>query len=220
MHERIALFIAISKRLLSPLALKDLPKMTNNSRLAAHWAGSMVFIQRRSAAATFLVVASLSFLALPASADSPALLGYSVPDCVPDCIRKWCRDDYCRKSEPCVCVPLNFTCDDYCCKKEPRVCAPLCFGCDDYRKKCLPKVCSSPLLGFLRCGPSPQQCSCGKCDGQSGNHVNAARPKPAERTDRIAGQADAERNASEPMGKTPASLPHVTIGRVPFGLID
>ena len=97
-------------------------------------------------------------------------------DCQPvvDCIGRWCPDDYCRKKEPSVCVPLCFGCDDYCGKKEPCVCPGLRFTCNDYCKKCLPKVCSSPRCDLLRCGP----CDCGS-SGCAPDHV-ASRDKSSD----------------------------------------
>ena len=71
--------------------------------------------------------------------------------CVPDCIGKWCCDDYCPKKQPHICVSIDSCCDDYCSKKEPCVCAPLDFCCDDYLRKCLPRVCSPPMCGSLKC---------------------------------------------------------------------
>jgi hypothetical protein len=95
---------------------------------------------------------------------SPAFAGDSwhrlIGGSVPDCVGKWCCDDYCGKREPCVCAPLSFCCDDYCPKKEPCVGAPLNFCCDDYRCKCLPRVCSPPLFEFLKCGPPKCSASC------------------------------------------------------------
>ena len=82
---------------------------------------------------------------------------------VPDCIGKWCCDDYTAKSFPCVKVPLCFGCNDYCRKSMPRVCAPLCFTCDDYCKKCLPPACRPPLLSTLRCVPNRASCGCSTC---------------------------------------------------------
>jgi hypothetical protein len=95
---------------------------------------------------------------------------------VPDCVGKWCCDDYCGKKEPCVCVPLSFCCDDYCPKKEPCVCVPLNFCCDDYCPKCPPKACSPPLCENLKCNPprvcasctagSASSCDCAAVDGR------------------------------------------------------
>jgi len=82
---------------------------------------------------------------------------------VPDCIGKWCCDDYKAKCLPCVKVPLCFGCDDYCRKSMPRVCTPLCFTCDDYCKKCQPPVCRPPLLSTLRCVPDRGACGCTTC---------------------------------------------------------
>ena len=82
---------------------------------------------------------------------------------VPDCIGKWCCDDYRPKCLPFVKVPFCFGCDDYCSKRLPQVCVPLCFGCDDYCNKCLPPVCKPPLLHTLRCIPFRSSCQCIKC---------------------------------------------------------
>lgn len=77
---------------------------------------------------------------------------------VPDCIGKWCCDDYQGKSLPCIKVPLCFGCDNYCRKTIPRVCTPLCFTCDDYCRKCQPSVCRPPLISTLRCIPKSGGC--------------------------------------------------------------
>ncbi len=89
---------------------------------------------------------------LTASAGNPF---HRLLDCqpVPDCIGRWCPDDYCSKKEPCVRVPLCFQCDDYCSKKEPRVCPGLRLTCDDYCKKRLPIICPSPRCDVLNCAP-------------------------------------------------------------------
>jgi hypothetical protein len=112
-------------------------------------------------AVTLQVIAYIMLLSLPASARDPHrnLLGCPVPDC----IGKWCRDDYCPKQEPCVDVSLCFGCDDYRGKKAPCVCAPLRVRCDDYCKKCPPKVCRGPLGQYLRCGTSCQPRGCDNC---------------------------------------------------------
>ena len=86
---------------------------------------------------------------------------------VPDCIGKWCCDDYRSKRLPCVKVPLCFGCDDYCRKSMPRVCTPLCFTCDDYCKKCQPPVCRPPLLSTLRCVSGREACGCATCSPSS-----------------------------------------------------
>jgi hypothetical protein len=118
----------------------------------------------RAGVRSFPAVALVVLLSLPVSAGGPWDNLFRCPCPVPDCIGKWCPDDYCPKKEPCVCVPLRFGCDNYCGKKEPCVCVPLCFGCDDYCGKCPPKVCSGPLYRSLKCGPSGQCCGCAKCD--------------------------------------------------------
>ena len=86
---------------------------------------------------------------------------------VPDCIGKWCCDDYKSKCLPCVKVPLCLGCDDYCRKSMPRVCTPLCFSCDDYCQKCQPPVCRPPLLSTLRCVPGQGACGCTTCSPSS-----------------------------------------------------
>jgi hypothetical protein len=130
-------------------------------------------------AVTLQVIAYIMLLSLPASARDPHrnLLGCPVPDC----IGKWCRDDYCPKQEPCVDVSLCFGCDDYRGKKAPCVCAPLSVRCDDYCKKCPPKVCRGPLGQYLRCGTSCQPRGCDNCqplpcDGFVGNPVELQQP--------------------------------------------
>ena len=112
-------------------------------------------------AVTLQVIAYIMLLSLPASARDPHrnLLGCPVPDC----IGKWCRDDYCPKREPCVDVSLCFGRDDYCIKKAPFVCAPLSLRCDDYCKKCPPKVCRAPLSQYLKCGSSCRSNGCANC---------------------------------------------------------
>ena len=126
----------------------------------------------------FVIVLTSGLCCSPAFAGDPwhplfggSLLGGSVPDCV----GKWCGDDYCGKKEPCVCPPLRFGCDDYCPKKEPCAGAPLKFCCDDYRRKCLPRVCSPSLCEFHKYG-SPKSsascapggcCSCDRCAAEA-----------------------------------------------------
>lgn len=94
---------------------------------------------------------------------------------VPDCIGKWCCDDYTPKCLPCVQVPLCFGCDDYCRKPMPRVCAPLCFTCDDYCKKCQPPVCRPPLLGNLSCVPERRGCACDSCQPTGGQSIGSGK---------------------------------------------
>lgn len=101
-------------------------------------------------------------------------LGYPVPDC----IGKWCCDDYKPKCLPCVKVPLCFGCDDYCRKSMPRVCTPLCFTCDDYCKKCQPPACRPPLLSTLRCVPKCGASRCTTCSPSSCDQGNAMINEP------------------------------------------
>jgi hypothetical protein len=155
-----------------------------------------------------------------ASAGEPCRKLFGCP--VPDCIGKWCCDDYRPKNEPCVCVPLRFGCDDYCAKKVPCVRAPLCFGCDDYRKKCLPKVCTKPLYQFLRCGPSRVQCGCGDCggstcDGSLASNVKVERATAGSATERIAARAE---QVDDRAIEKPGRLHPVYIGQLPFELTE
>jgi hypothetical protein len=127
---------------------------------------------------TWMVLVSTVVCCSTARAGNPFhhLVGCSVPDCV----GKWCCDDYCPKKEPCVCAPLAFCCDDYCPKKEPCVCTPLNFCCDDYCRKCLPKVCFPPLCDYLQCRPasccassaSGSPCDCLATTSNKGEKVN------------------------------------------------
>ena len=110
-------------------------------------------------------VAMVFVVLLPATgllAGEPCRRIFGCP--VPDCIGKWCCDDYRPKCLPCVKVPLCFGCDDYCGKRMPQVCVPLCLGYDDYCRKCPPTVCKPPLLHTLRCVPFRSSCQCKKCE--------------------------------------------------------
>src|SRR5262245_32864567 len=63
---------------------------------------------------------------------------------VPNCVCKYCCDDYCPKPLPCVCGIRNFCCDDYCAKPYP---CPACVKascCDDYCPKCPPRIFCPP----------------------------------------------------------------------------
>ena len=72
--------------------------------------------------------------------------------CIPDCVKKWCCDDYCPKPEPCVRPVTCFTCPDYCPKPEPCVCPVTCFCCPDYCPKPLPCLSCCPPTPGLTCG--------------------------------------------------------------------
>lgn len=111
-------------------------------------------------AVALVLVSLLPATALQAGEPFCRILGCPVPDC----IGKWCCDDYRPKCPPCIKVPLCFECDDYCSKRMPKVCVGICFGCDDYCKKCLPPVCKPPLLHALRCFPSKSPCRCSKAE--------------------------------------------------------
>lgn len=124
--------------------------------------------------------------------------------CVPDCIRKYCCDDYCPKKEPCVCAPLCFRCDDYCPKRLPCVCAPLSYRCDDYCPKCLPKVCCAPNCQHLQCGPP----RCGQCNSgcsTSGNCCELAK-NPGSKNARVHDDKAAEPARPKSLPQPKASL--------------
>jgi hypothetical protein len=174
------------------------PKMIEKPRLALHLAGAML--------------AYVTLLSPPASAGGPLHHLFGCP--VPDCIGKWCPDDYCSKKEPCVCIPLCFGCDDYCSKKPPCVCAPLCFGCDDYCKKCPPKACSGPLCQFLRCGSSRQPCGCAACAETA---CNASLVRSAEPEERLETDGD-DPLADAPLPAKPQPIPPVIVRASDFKL--
>ena len=155
-----------------------------------------------------LVVFLASLLCLLTTA-SAGDFGHKLLGCpVPDCIGKWCCDDYCPKNAPGACVPLCFRCDDYCPKKVPCVCAPLRFGCDDYCKKRLPKVCSTPRCqSSLRCGP-PARCSdCGgsNCNGHLASNAKAEATTPISAPERTAARAKQveDRATEKPVRRSP-----------------
>lgn len=84
------------------------------------------------------------------------LLCVSEP-CLPNCVGKYCCDDYCSKCAPQVCPKLCFQCDDYCRKPIPCARPIKCFGCDDY------------------CGKPFQLCCPPKCDFKCYPHLGRAR---------------------------------------------
>jgi hypothetical protein len=138
--------------------------MNQNHRFAIDRTGTHRARANRAGALGLLAVAHLLLLTLPASAGDPLHNLFGCPGPVPDCIGRWCPDDYCAKKAPCVSVPLCFGCDDYCSKQASCVSVPLCFTCDDYCPKCPPKVCNGLLCQNLQCGVSGQSCSCANCD--------------------------------------------------------
>ena len=58
---------------------------------------------------------------------------------VPECVRKYCCDDYRPKTVPCTRGVKTKCCDHYCGKPIPCV-REVCTVCNDYRAKCQPKV--------------------------------------------------------------------------------
>ena len=117
---------------------------------------SVMIFTKHGAAALLAVMMLVS----SSNAVEPCRTFFGCP--VPDCIGKWCCDDYRAKCPPCVKVPLCFGCDDYCRKPSPRVCVPLCFRCDDYCRKCPPPVCRPPLLSSVPCATGHDACDCQK----------------------------------------------------------
>jgi hypothetical protein len=75
--------------------------------------------------------------------------------CIPDCVRKWCCDDYCSKPLPCRVNVQCFGCDTYDCKKLPCPRNVSCFRRDDYCPKPYPCF-SCPTSPFLKCTPASQ----------------------------------------------------------------
>ena len=73
-----------------------------------------------------------------------------VSKCVPDCVGKYCCDDYHRKPLPCTKTIECFTCPDYCRKPLPCIPPVKCFDCPDYCPKPLPPIYCPPTKD-LRC---------------------------------------------------------------------
>ena len=71
----------------------------------------------------------------------------------PDCVEKFCCDDYQAKPLPCAAGVKCFECPDYCPKPLPCAAPVNAFCCDDYCRKRLPPVCC-PSDKTLRCIPS------------------------------------------------------------------
>ena len=64
---------------------------------------------------------------------------------VPDCIGKYCCDDYHRKPLPCPPPKVCLECPDYCGKPLPCVPPVKAFCCDDFCPKPLPPLCCGPI---------------------------------------------------------------------------
>lgn len=120
---------------------------------------------------------------------------------VPNCIGRWCPDDYCPKQAPFVGVALRFGCDDYCKKRLPCACGELDFTCDNYCKKLAPKVCCAIRQESMRGGP--------RCGLQVAE--NSARPearKPADVQLPLSdGSGSPSRESSAPLAR-----PHFRLG--------
>lgn len=67
---------------------------------------------------------------------------------------RWCPDDFCPKSVPCIpSLRSCFGCDDYCSKPAPTLCWPRTHFCpDDFCRKELPYLCW-PASPWMRCSP-------------------------------------------------------------------
>lgn len=88
--------------------------------------------------------------------------------CIPDCIKKWCRDDYCPKPVPCP-VPVKcFGCSCYHPKKLPSITCVKCFRCDDYCPKPLPSVCKKAAHSMKIASPLYSET---KSTTEDSNHV-------------------------------------------------
>jgi len=81
--------------------------------------------------------------------------------CVPDCVRKYCCDDYRSKSVPCTRRVMTKCCDNYCGKPTPCV-REICTVCNDYCSKCPPKV-SCPARD-LKCN---EGYACDRCESSA-----------------------------------------------------
>lgn len=90
----------------------------------------------------------------PASAIEPMLKLAGDRNCWPDCLGKYCCDDYHPKPLPCAAGVQCFECPDFC--RKPFPCLPpvkTAFRCDDFCPKPLPPICG-PSPKNLRCIPS------------------------------------------------------------------
>lgn len=89
--------------------------------------------------------------------------------CIPDCIRKWCCDDYCPKPFPCPVDVKCFLCDDYDPKRQPCPIDVNRFGCDDY--------CPKPFS--FHCCPSSRELKCApqqRFPWRAATHAAASQP--------------------------------------------
>jgi len=74
--------------------------------------------------------------------------------CWPDCVGKYCCDDYRPKPKPCAVGVKCFDCPDYCPKPFPcSTPGKASFCCDDFCRKPLPPHCRTSSKNF-RCVPS------------------------------------------------------------------
>jgi hypothetical protein len=98
-------------------------------------------------------IALIACMAMPSpSSAQDSRLGLKPSIRIPDCIRKWCCDDYCPKPLPCP-VPVQcFSSDCYRAKLLPCPVAVKRFSCDDYCLKPFPSICCPPSQ-FLTCAP-------------------------------------------------------------------
>lgn len=73
--------------------------------------------------------------------------------CRPNCVGKFCCDDYDGKPLPCAVGANCFECADYCAKPRPCLPAGNSFCCDDFCPKPLPPICCANAKQ-LRCVPN------------------------------------------------------------------
>ena len=89
--------------------------------------------------------------------ESPATAGSLLPKalhCWPDCVGKFCCDDYCPKPPPCAKRVKCFRCPDYCSKYAPCPISVKRGGCPDYCRKPVPCLTCPPPCIDLQCLPS------------------------------------------------------------------
>lgn len=99
-------------------------------------------------------LAVIAVLWMPAASNAQSTLHDLTHDiCVPDCIRKWCCDDYCCKPIPCPVPVTCFGCDCYQPKPLPCPVNVTCFRCDDYCSKPYPCILCPPSH-YLKCAPA------------------------------------------------------------------
>jgi hypothetical protein len=101
---------------------------------------------------TLAMLLAFGFLSTsPVAAKEGSLFDFGA--CLPNCISKYCCDDYCPKPVPEVRKNCRYSCDDYFPKPLPCARPVRCFRCDDYCPKPLPPI-HCPCNQGLSCGRS------------------------------------------------------------------